>query len=226
MVVIMVSQYIIYGERHSGTKFLEKLICSNFDIKHANGFQHKHFFTPDNILNQSQNTIEKTVFFCIVRNPYDWILAFHKVRHHCGIIGANNIYAFMSKNWLSRELFLGPEIMTDRHLYNKLRYKNIFHMRSAKNTFMYSILPTYVKHHVFVRYEDFLEPIYVDHFVNYISNIFSIKKIHSNNKTTFNNKRNYYAQIDSTLLNYINNSIDWGIENLIGYQKALEVKEL
>lgn len=217
----MITQFIIYGERHSGTKFLYRLITDNLKIQQAKNFEHKHFFTPSNILLQDKDTIEKTIFFCIVRNPYDWIMAFHNERHHCGIIGSNNIYTFMSKPWLSRQPFLGPEILADRHLYNKTKYKNIFHMRSTKNTFMYSILPTYVKYHIFLRYEDFLDQNYATYIINLISSSFNINKKQNNNTCSFHNKRNYYINLDQPLLSYMNNSIDWSIENTIGYQKSL-----
>lgn len=226
MVIVMVSQYVIYGERHSGTKFLQKLVQSNLNIVLANNFQHKHFFTPDHILKKTLEDVEQTVFLCIVRNPYDWILAFHKERHHCGIIGANNLYTFMSKSWISRQPFLGPEILSDRHLYNGTRYKNIFHMRSTKNMFMYSILPIYVKHHMFIKYEDFLQDGYADYFIKYMSRVFRIKKINHYNNIIFRNKHDYYHKIDTNLLTFINNNIDWSIENQIGYHKALDVKQL
>lgn len=222
----MINQFIIYGERHSGTKFLQKLINDNLHIVYAKGFNHKHFFTPEFILRQSQITIKSTIFFCIVRNPYDWIMSFHRERHHCGINAANNIYNFMSKPWISREPFLGPEIMLDRHLYNKKPYPTIFHMRSAKNQFLYSILPRYVEHHLFVRYEDFLEEKYLDFFLHHIGTVFDIKIKHNKSVTNFDNKRYYYNLIDDKLLAYINHHTDWNIENSIGYKMAHSLSDL
>ena len=40
----MLKKYTIYGERCSGTKYLEQLMDSNFDIKLTWEFGWKHFF--------------------------------------------------------------------------------------------------------------------------------------------------------------------------------------
>jgi hypothetical protein len=220
----MINQYVIYGERHSGTKFLDKLIDKNFDISKTIQFGHKHFFRPEHIFESEASIIAKTLFLCIVRNPYDWIMSFHSERHHCGISNANDIYRFLSEEWSSRELFLGPEILEDRHLYSNRRYKDIFELRSVKINFLRYILPLYIDNYVFVRYEDFIDINFAPLFIRNLQNRFRLirKKEHIEKLDL---RKKYYDKINKDLLKYINQKIDWTIENNIGYIKALDVSE-
>ena len=74
-----IENFQIYGERSSGTKFLQKSL-STFDITNTEFFGHKHFMgfaKPEKI----EYTMH-TIFICIVRNPYDWLLSFFNYCHH------------------------------------------------------------------------------------------------------------------------------------------------
>lgn len=221
----MINKYVIYGERHSGTKFLEKLI-SCFDITKSKQFGHKHFFRPNHILNSSYNELNNTLFLCIVRNPYDWLLAFHQLRHHCGISNAKHIYNFLSKEWWSRHEFLGKEILADHHLYIDRRYKNIFEMRTNKLSYLKNILPYYINNYILIRYEDFLDPRFCKFFINNLTNRFNLSQQHNQPIPVFKNKKFYYQKINDALINYINSNIDWTIENQIGYYKASSINDL
>ena len=220
----MIHQYTIYGERHSGTKFLDKLIYHNFDVHQTTQFGHKHFFRPEHIFESESSIIAETLFLCIVRNPYDWIMSFHKERHHCGISNAKDIYRFLSEEWFSREPFLGPEILEDRHLYVDRRYKNLFELRSTKLNFIKYILPLYIDNYVFLRYEDFTDINFAPLFICNLQNRFRLirKKEHIEKLDL---RKKYYDKINKDLLNYINQNIDWTTENNIGYIKALDVSE-
>lgn len=223
----MITHYVIYGERHSGTKFLEKLITYNFDLIKDLAFGHKHFFRPKHIFNSSQDILNRTLFLCIVRNPYDWIMAFHKLRHHCAIVNSKDIYSFISKEWSSREEFVGPEILADRHLYADRRYSNIFEMRWAKINYLVNILPHYINNYIFVKYEDFLIDNFANNFLNQLRYRFVLNyKKEQPAIEKFKNQHYYYDKIDYTLLKYINNSLRWDIENQIGYTKANSIEEL
>lgn len=220
----MINQYVIYGERHSGTKFLDKLINKNFAINKTTQFGHKHFFRPEYIFESESSSIGKTLFLCIVRNPYDWIMSFHNERHHCGISNAKDIYRFLSQQWCSREQFLGPEILEDRHLYIDRRYKDIFELRSIKLNFLRYILPLYVQNHVFIRYEDFIDINFVSLFTANLRDRFNLIR-HTYHIESLDIRKKYYSKINPNLLEHINQNTDWKIENSIGYIKALDVSE-
>ncbi len=63
--------YTIYGERHSGTNFLESCIKQQFglDITYFYGFKHFFGWTKPEILTYKAR---HTLFLGITRHPYDW----------------------------------------------------------------------------------------------------------------------------------------------------------
>ena len=72
---ICVKKYTIYGERCSGTNYLENII--NVNITWDYGW--KHFFGfQDDKLKKSDDTL----FICIVRNLPDWINSFYREKYH------------------------------------------------------------------------------------------------------------------------------------------------
>ena len=48
------------------------------------------------------------------------------------------------------------ELMEDRNLYNKMRYKNIFELRHTKLHFLINDMPNKVKNYILIRHEDLL----------------------------------------------------------------------
>lgn len=157
----MIKYFTIYGERCSGTNYLENLIKQNFDIeitwKHGN----KHFFGQNLHFMNSDNTL----FICIVRDIYKWINSFFRELHHhplrySNIDENNKINKFLNDEWFSindmDNNYKGwnKELMIDRNIFTGQRYKNIFELRHIKNKFIIDILPKLVKNYILIRYED------------------------------------------------------------------------
>tara|TARA_B110000027_G_C16122057_1_gene303744 strand:+ start:2092 stop:2340 length:249 start_codon:yes stop_codon:yes gene_type:complete len=66
-VMTKIQKITIYGERCSGTNYLETLLAKNFhDYKLTWKYGWKHFFGHQNLENS-----DDTLFICIVRNPVD-----------------------------------------------------------------------------------------------------------------------------------------------------------
>ena len=160
----MLKKYTIYGERCSGTNYLEELINLNFDIQITWEYGWKHFFGfQDNQLTNSDDTL----FICIVRNQIDWINSFYRVKHHLPLTYKRNmsekekIDEFLNKEFWSFNDNNGnrdttKEILEDRNIYTGERYKNIFELRHTKIKWMLEDLPKKVKNCIFIRYEDLL----------------------------------------------------------------------
>jgi hypothetical protein len=156
----MINEFTIYGERCSGTNYVEQLILSNFDVKVTWRHGWKHFFGFHNLGNA-----DNTLFVCVVRDPIKWINSLYRTPHHicdiCKKSQANFLnYEIYSKpdTWDSRKYY-GPYYNfygEDRHIYTKKRYKNIFELRHVKLQYLLDDLPTKVKHHIVIRYEDLL----------------------------------------------------------------------
>jgi len=145
------------GERNTGTHFLQFSLLFNFDLKYS---QHtRHFFGHDDEKDFPQETLDTMIYFCIVREPVEWIDSLFKRLHHIPPENKKNIDAFINNEWYSIYEMgenNGKEIMEDRNMFTGERYKNIFEMRKTKNDYMLNHVKSKVKHYYFVRYEDLL----------------------------------------------------------------------
>ena len=67
----------IYGERCSGTNYLQELLMYNFDVEIVNEYGWKHFFGFDDLSNS-----DDVLFIGIVRNLEDWINSLSRDKYH------------------------------------------------------------------------------------------------------------------------------------------------
>ena len=70
-------EFTIYGERCSGTNYLEELLLLNFDVEIVWDYGWKHFFGFDDLTNS-----DDTLFIGIIRNLEDWINSLYREKHH------------------------------------------------------------------------------------------------------------------------------------------------
>ena len=154
----MISKVKIYGERCSGTNYLEILIRKNFKVQIENQYGFKHFFGFQNLENS-----DNTLFICIIRDYHHWLNSFYEKKWHISPLQRKSIENFLhSKHWsyYDDKRFhgenYGKEIMEDRNIYTKERYKNLLELRYTKIKWMKETLPTLVKNTILIRYEDLL----------------------------------------------------------------------
>lgn len=205
----MINQYTIYGERHSGTNFLQNFIDQSFRLSFTSEYGHKHFFTPFHL--ESANNKDNTGFFCIVRNPYDWLVAMYKRPHHCAF-SYKSLIEFITQQWWSREEFLGPEIYEDRNWNSGERYKNIFELRTNKLKYI-NELKMYNKY--IIQFENFLN-LKTTFYVK--QNIVAHFRIPSyEHKIIFKPQKNHFLSLNNDTFAYINDNIDWTTEQNFGY---------
>ena len=171
----MLKKYTIYGERCSGTNYLENIININFDVNLSWEYGWKHFFGfQDDKLKNSDNTL----FICIVRNLPDWINSFYREKHHLPLRYKNNmseeekIDEFLNKEFWSfhdnkNNRDTSKELMEDRNIYTGERYKNIFELRHTKIKWMLEDLQIKIKNCIFIKYEDLIN--------NFEETLFKIK---------------------------------------------------
>ena len=160
-----ITKYTIYGERCSGTNYLQTLIDTNFNVKLTWEYDWKHFFG----FNELENS-DNTLFICIVRNEVDWLNSLYRKKWHLALKLKNNLsdterlYQYLNEEHWSyfdqpkehKEMY-GKEIMKDRNIYTGKRYANIFELRFTKIKYMLETLPKKVRHYVFIRHEDLLD---------------------------------------------------------------------
>lgn len=207
-----IDKFAIYGERHSGTNFLENSIRQTFGLDITHYYGGKHFFgwaKPETITYRGKHTL----FIGIVRNPYDWIMACYEQPHHWD---SNNrkktINSFLLEEWYSvRDI--GGSIMEDTNFITKCRYKNIFDMRTTKYKYLCNIMPTIASNYVLLSYDTFLKNYH--NYMNIISNRFYLKK-QTNNIQVWN-KQPYFIPEDFKKI--IDDNCDWELEASLGFFK-------
>ena len=138
----------IYGERCSGTNYLEELLLLNFNVEITWDYGWKHFFG----FNDLSNT-DDVVFIGIVRGLEDWINSLYRDKHHLPTHLTENIDTFLTDTFYS--LYDdGNKINEDRNLETNERYKNIFELRLVKNKFLIEKMPALVKNYCLITYEE------------------------------------------------------------------------
>jgi len=227
-----IEAFVLYGERNTGTNFLETIIYGRsihlkrhtpaFNLPLINGSRPKnsvklrpdrHLYNFKHFFGYDQDQIKKAdnvLFVCAIRNPYNWIMALNKSRHH---IPKENqpINKFITNEWYSIRPKTGEEIIQDRDFDTNLRYKNIFAMRSKKARYLYHTMPTLVKNYEFVKYEDLCnDPIgIITKWSKKYDLTLNTDIIKPHAKVPYKIKPNIKTMIDL--------GIDWEIEQAIGY---------
>lgn len=148
----MIKRCTIFGERQTGTNYLENVMSINFDVDVHFEYGWKHW--PNNKKSNYENS-DDTLFICIVRNPVDWINSFYRKPHHVEHIKRKGIDAFLNSEFYSLHND-GSEIMGDRNLYTGEKYKNIFELRHTKLQWMIEDLPNMVNNYIFIKYEELI----------------------------------------------------------------------
>jgi hypothetical protein len=212
----MVINFTIYGERCSGTNYLEQLILENFDLPVTWKYGWKHFFCFSNLDNS-----DDTLFFGIVRSPVAWIDSFFKNPYH--VPPRNNTI----QNFLKNPFFSindKNEVMNeDLNYTNNEIYNNIFELRKVKNNYLLNVMPQKVKNYVFINYEyiksnpfEFLEAIRVK---------FNLKRRGNTYKRIgyykFRKDVKYVEHpvtLSPQIITFINNSVDKKQEQILNYK--------
>lgn len=206
-----IKKFTIYGERHSGTNFLESTIKKVYKIPSTWEYGFKHF--PGFCNTNKLKTSSETLFLTITRNPYDWIGAMYKAPHNIAQENRTNIYSMISNEWISIHNKSQKEVMEDRDYTNNERYKNIFEMRCCKLDYLINILPNYISNYIIITYENFLNN--QDMILNLISTHFKLPILDT--PPPIIAKKPYV--LEPSVEKIINENINWKLENVYGYYK-------
>lgn len=236
----------IYGERCTGTNFLESLVRNN--IKHIdNNFSHygaKHFpcwfdypFDANHYqLPEYLHTLagsDDCLFIVIFRDPYDWLRSFHKKPYH----STKNLHKisfseFIRTPWTVRTNFLKQLALLESNPATGLPFENAMKLRTARNQNL-------------LRIKDLAANVY---YITYETLAKSPKKVLKEIATLFRLKMkseftpvldhltglkskpgkfegSHYAAISRKDLAFINAELDWNLENTIGYTLLTAVPE-
>jgi len=146
-----INKFVIYGERCSGTNFINNVIETNFGLELRKDFGSKHFFC----FNKYDNPYEDTLFIGIIRNPIYWINSFSTELHH---VPTQNkpIEQFLSNEFYSVEENSNNIILKDINWKTLKKYTNLFELRKMKNFYLLNIMKKKVKNYILINYESLL----------------------------------------------------------------------
>jgi len=227
-----IKQYVLYGERHSGTKFLSNIFNKIFDLPLSSEYGHKHFFgfIPEDAISDAKTTL----FVGIIRNPYDWIAAMNSLPHHTPS-HLIPIYDHLLDEWYSIGQYYRvfdkktysvdkktKEIIEDKNFETKQRYYNIFEMRNKKMHYLINTIPLLAYNYILISYESLISNIEL-----YINTVATSYKLQINNKSI---RYSYINPAPQRILlpeteKIITNNLNWKIENQMGYVARNRVKE-
>jgi hypothetical protein len=216
----MIKYFTIYGERCSGTNFLLHAIEDNFELEFSCKYAWKHFFGHYQF--DKSNEENETFFIGIIRNPIDWIDSFYNKMHHIPLENRKNMHSFLFNEFYSVYENSNKEIIEDRNMMTKDRYKNIFQLRYIKNNYLINEMQKLVKNYLLIRYEDLRDN--YDKVLEFIEKKFDLKRKNEKFKKidTYkgNNKTIYYKkplELNKKTINLIKENLNKEQENNLGY---------
>jgi len=240
--MLNIKKIIIYGERCSGTNFLENSILENFDVEISWEQGSKHFFCFNDY---NKRNFDDTLYIGIVRNPIYWINSFSKELYHVPEINRQNLRNFLFNEFYSinDEIEIAPKLQTilfnnkpqksyrcttmveDLNYITNKKYTNIFELRKLKNEYLMDIMPTKVKNYILINYEKLLTN--YEETLEFIKNKFNLtqkhntfKKIQKYKKSdTYNFVRQRQITLTPFIIDIIWKNLDIQQESKLGYNK-------
>lgn len=219
--------FTILGERCSGTNLLRMMLSTNFELEYTSAFHHKHFFGHCDYL-QDRELAESTLFVCVVRNVYEWLLSLYEKQHH--MEKTNSFSEFLSRRVRSVDESDGSEIVEDRNWETGDYFSNILELRSVKLRFLKESMPHLVSNYCFVLYENISSSALQLNFLEKLSRQFPVKPRlqaftpiafhaqvydHTNTKRIFTPKKYYIKDIED--LKFIESRLNSTLEKAAGY---------
>jgi hypothetical protein len=217
----MIKYFTIFGERCSGTTFLMNAIQTNFNLIFTAEYTWKHFFGHYDFSTLSDVNNNETLFIGIIREPIEWINSFFLKKHHIPFENKKDINSFLFNTFYSIRDD-NSEILEDRHIITKKRYKNIFELRKIKNNYLIHEMKNKVKNYILIRYED-LRDMYIT-VLDFLHTKFNLIKKFNKYITidSYKGIKNYpfikkHVTLKPDIIKLIKNNIDIEQENTIGY---------
>lgn len=217
---------VIKGERCSGTNYLQKLIETNFtEVKcqHLLGWKHSYLNTFENSLHDSDEFLTIILF----RNIYDWLKSLYSEPHHLYLDSSLKETKNLSFSEFIRTKFYqsnnSRELICERHPFTLEHPKDLFEIRKWKNQNFLNHQKV-LKNVLYLKYEDLEsnpEKVIDDINNRWLQKDYQFKNwiYYKDTDKIYTKKK--YLQILLEDVNYINESVDWTLENEIGYHMII-----
>ena len=175
---------------------------------------------------------ESTLLVLVVRDPYDWLRSFYGKPHHASkekMLRKDFLY-FMQHEWIPADDKVDYVAPDHWNPYDQRRFSNVLELRKYK-TLNYLQIGLLAKNFVVVKYEDVLKA--PQDFISFLSRSFNLQKIDEfQNVSTYKNEdkktfhKSEYPPFKVKELVFVNRTMDWDTERLIGYNMIGSVKKI
>lgn len=225
----MKQQIQIFGQRGSGTNYLEQLLLANFkNIEIVNYYAFKHIWNAN--LQKTVQNDDNIKIIIIVRNPYNWLRSVHRQPHHCPQLVGLPFDKFVRARWIAYSKVAwnsaNPNIrLKNLHKAPKVEeFENAIIMRNQKNQLFLQIAKEHPDKVCLINYES-LES-------DFNSALSKIEAIHDLSKinnhfiqiSTYKNTGERYVPKDMIKIKYstkkyIDELLHFDQEGVLGYQR-------
>ncbi|PNX46814.1 MAG: hypothetical protein BV459_05655 [Thermoplasmata archaeon M11B2D] len=213
-------RFMIFGERNSGTNYIQKLIEKNFCKCFANLIIWKHWMGF--VGTQKPYDSRHVLTVGIIRDPIDWLSSMKACAPHASHMSALEWVDFVQSEWWSihDNPSYGYEIMEDRDFDTKERYANILKLRSKKLSWLLD--PPINSPYILVKYENLR--FNMPGVMRLIGEIFGLEmpKTFINITQDLSRGGEYqehtYPQPTPEALDIIRSQLDWDLEAQVGYK--------
>ncbi len=241
----VITHFTIFGERCSGTNYLEKLVKTNFGLtltweygfKHCTPFCSEDSFEPGPSKNIKKCT-NHILFLMIARNPYDWMRSLYRTPFHF----ANEVKQLPFVQFIQTDKHTvwneELDVYPSDHKYNQthlltginpdtaLPFENLCDLRNCKNK-SYLNVKICVNNFEYINYDEL--SVNPEKYMNLLAETFNLKYVKS-----FTNIESYrgvvgvdsipykpkkYVTVNSTALTFINTNLEWPMEYRLGFKQ-------
>ena len=228
-------EFVVKGERCSGTNYLEKLLVTNLSITPYETLEWKHGYFGLSVTDNFNKSIDYLTLV-IFRDVFDWLRSFYLTPHHSeGAKAAHWENKPTFSEFIRREVKMINDQNNyknmDRHPFSLDNPKNLLELRKWKteNWLNYNKLekPVY-----YVKYEDLLnDPERIIREINdkWFNVDFNFKNWevparwsgagHKEDTNLPYQKNKKYFDISENDMDYLTQNIDWDLEQRIGYSR-------
>ena len=223
----LITKCQIFGERCSGTNYLERLIRLNYPLCVTSAFGKKHWMIGDYSIFRN---CDDTLFIVIVRNPLTSLQSLALQPHHAPFHYRLPFSTFIRKHWLSYDGSNMPHLWFEEDERKRLSIatkeneieneENICALR-AKKIRSFLAVKELVRNFVLIRYEDlradFRKISIIEQFgIAPRKELVNEKTYKGGGGAVYQPK--VYAKIGDEDIRFINKHLDWELEESLGYE--------
>jgi len=218
-----ITEFAVFGERCSGTKYIRRIIELNFKIQDTPRFGAKHwFYDKDHVIRAGTAS---ALIVVIVRDPSTWLRSMHRMPYHVhSSLRGITFDKFIQKEWRCNfdetshtppgSSTYGAEMMFERNPQTGERFANVVQMRSAKLRAFLG-LRDIVDNFVLITYEELVRA--PQTVVNFLETRFGLQRRTQRMNFGQRHSPKVHEPLEERHVAHVKKYIDEELERVVGY---------